>query len=141
MLMAMVLPTMVACGDNDDPEVDINSYVIGKWHSSYAEVYNNGQRNSVEINKTGEFASVYIEMSFKKDGTCLLGGWQQDSNGLLKWYEEEGKYSIKGDMVDVTDSDGYTISMVFDNKQKTLCIHTITTVNNTQVTVNLYLTK
>ena len=142
MLMVIAMPLMVACGsDDDDSEVDINSYIIGDWHSIYGDVFANGTKKTIDITKTGEYSSSYFEMTFNKDKSVLLGHWKQDSNGLSRWLVEKCSYSIKGNIVTMIDNDGESADLLFDSRQRSLCLHGNLTVNGVIVTVNIYAIK
>ena len=141
MLMVAMLPAIVSCGSDDEEPADINSYIIGYWHSSYFESFANGQSAKGDIDKTGAASSAYFEFTFNSDGKVKMGGWQTDSSGLSKWMEEEGSYTILGNIVRITDAEGQTADLLFDGNQRTLCLHVVGTWEGMQVTVNVYLRK
>ena len=134
--------SFMACDkDHDVTEVEIRSYLIGRWYSSHAEAIGNGRHVVTEITKTGEYAAAYYELIFKADGTYSFGYWLQDNYGISRWKEEPGNYSVKGDIVSLMGPDDETIDFLFDSGQRTLSVRGQTTINGVNVVVNIYLKK
>ncbi len=140
-LILMIMPLVVACGDDGDDIVDVKSYIVGKWHSTTGEVYAYGEKASVRITKTGDMSAAYYEIMFYTNGTLSFSYWKSENNGLTQWVEEKGTYTIKGDVVTITDRTGDKSDFLFDAKQRSLCMHMFYTYNGTQATINIYLKK
>lgn len=133
---------MVSCGSDDDEEVaDVNSYIVGEWHSYKATIYYEGQQVTKEVTKTGEFSSAYFEMLFKIDGTMDFYSWQNNSSGINNWVKSQARYTINGDMVSILDSDGSTYDFIFDSKSKNLCLQLMYSYYGETAKVNLYFKK
>ena len=143
-LAVVVNLCFVSCsssGDGDGQgDISLDSYIIGSWHSFKGTVYANGQSQSVNITKTGEYSSAYYEIVFQNGGQAIFKGWQSDNNGLTKWMEESCRYTIKNDVVTLIDSNGESLGLLFDYGDRTLCIRAVIN-RDTQATVNVYLRK
>ena len=131
---------MVSCSSDDD-EVDIKNYIVGSWHSYKATVYYEGQSASVDVTKSGHYSDMYIEFTFNQNGTMVMSAWQTNTSGLKNWVQDNGRYSIKDDIVSIIDSDGEVIDVVFDSKTKNLCMQSSTTYIGSTIRTNLYLKK
>lgn len=127
--------------ENDVADVEISSYLIGRWHSSYIEAFRERHTAWAETSKTGEYAAVYYEIVFKKDGTYSWGYWQKDSYGISRWTEEYGKYYLKGNIISLVDPNNIIVDFLFDSEQRTLCLHVQTIVNGINAVINIYLKK
>lgn len=74
LLVAMMATVLVGCSkDDDDDNFDLNSYIIGSWHSFKGTVYVTGGQYSgisqdVEISKTGQFSQSYVVLTFQDGG-------------------------------------------------------------------------
>lgn len=127
MLVALMATTFASCSkDDDNADFDLNSYIVGTWHSYKATVYAQGsqyggQSAEVEISKTGQYSQSYIELTFQDGGRLRMGAFKKDDNGVMNWYEENGTYHVSGDVVTLTDTDGTSLAIVFDTKDKSLC--------------------
>lgn len=142
MFILFMLPLMTACSSDDDDIFSIDSYIIGFWHSYKAIGYTETSESATfDIDKTGPYSAAYWELTFSKDNKMKLCGWLQDDNGISHWVEDLGTYSIKDNIVTITDSEGGTVDLLFDYNAKTLMIRTVTTVDGRQITVNIYLKK
>ncbi|MBP5374731.1 MAG: lipocalin family protein [Bacteroidaceae bacterium] len=128
MLVALMAATFASCSkDDDDANFDLNSYIIGTWHSYKATIYiqggpYSGKSADIEVNKTGQYSQSYVEFTFKDGGQMRMGAFQKDDNGIINWTEENGTYYISGDIITLRDNDGETVNIVFDPKNKDLCI-------------------
>lgn len=141
MIVAMLSVGSVSCGGDDvDETINVNSYIIGTWHSFKATGYAQGESVTLDISKNGEYSSAYLELVFNSDGTVIGSSWQQDSNGVSRWISEKGNYAVKGNMVDIMFSNE-TASLIFDTSDRTLCIRGAQNVNGTNITINIYLRK
>lgn len=127
MLVALMAATFASCSkDDDNADFDLNSYIVGTWHSYKATVYAQGsqyggQSAEVEISKTGQYSQSYFEFTFQDGGRLRMGAFKKDDNGVMNWYEENGTYHVSGDVVTLTDADGTSLAIVFDTKDKSLC--------------------
>lgn len=141
MLMVALMPMTTSCGDDDDENVALSSYIIGNWRCFRLTYYYGGQTESRDLTKTGELSAAYYEMSFKNSWNVVFKYWEQDTYGTKHWVEENGKYVIKGDIVSVNDSEGHTYDFLFDPKEKTLCIQSSAPINGATLKANVYLRK
>ena len=139
-LIGLMMPLMVSCG-SDDEEVELNSYIVGTWHS-YKAIYNyynyEGEIITQEVTKTGDFSSAYYEMIFKKDGTMTLFYWRLNNSGASSWEQAPGKYIIKGDTVSIYGSFKEVTDFQFDSKTKNLCLQVLLA---SGIKLNIYLKK
>ena len=144
LMVAMLSVGTISCGSDGSGNVNnvpLNSYIIGSWHSYRGVVYASGNTYNVDIDKTGEMSAAYFEFVFQEGGKVILRGWLTDSNGLSHWIEEMGTYTINNDIVNVTDADGVTVSMVYDPKESTLCIRINGEHNGVYMVINVFLCK
>ena len=127
MLVALMAATFASCSkDDDNADFDLSRYIVGTWHSYKATVYVTGGEYSgisqdVEISKTGQFSQSYLEFTFQDGGRVRMGAFKKEDNGVMNWYEEIGTYHVSGDVVTLTDTDGTSLAIVFDTKDKSLC--------------------
>ena len=127
MLVALMAATFASCSkDDDDANFDLNSYIIGTWHSYKATIYiqggpYSGKSADIEVNKTGQYSQSYVEFTFQDGGRLRAGAFKKEDNGVMDWYEENVTYHVRGDVVTLTDTDGETINIVFDSKSEDLC--------------------
>ena len=126
MLVALMAAFASCSKDDDNADFDLNSYIVGTWHSYKATVYAQGsqyggQSAEVEISKTGQYSQSYFEFTFQDGGHLRMGAFKKDDNGVMNWYEENGTYHVSGDVVTLTDTDGTSLAIVFDTKDKSLC--------------------
>lgn len=125
LLVGLMIPLMVSCGSDDDEVADVNSYIVGEWHS-YKATYNyEGETITQEVTKTGDFSSAYYEILFKKDGTMTLYYWRLNNSGASKWEQAPGRYVVKGDIVSIYDSFIEVTDLLFDSKSKNLCLQVL----------------
>lgn len=148
MFVALMAATFVSCSkDDDNANIDLKSYIIGSWHSYKATVYVTGGQYSGEsaevgISKTGQYSQSYLEFTFQDGGRLRVGAFKKDDNGVMNWYEENGTYHISGDVVTLTDADGTSLAIVFDEKDRNLCIQAASTNNEgIPVKTSIYLKK
>ena len=141
LLLLISAMSFCACNDDDDKNVVLESYIIGSWHSFKAVVHYNGEAETINISKTGEYSAAYFEFDFKNDGTAIFRGWTQDEHGLSHWGQDNCRYVIRGDEVQVKDSTGEIISMFFSSKDKTLYIRSYSNGNGSQITTYIYFKK
>lgn len=148
MLVALMAAVFASCSkDDDNAEVDLNTYIIGSWRSYKGTVYVTGGQYSgtsqdVEISKTGQLSQSYFEFTFQDGGRVRIGAFVRDENGVMNWEEEDGTYRINGDIVTLTDVDGVSNNTVFDTKGRTLCLQgTGTNENGIPYKVSIYMKK
>ena len=141
LLIGMMMPVWVSCSSDDEEEVDLNSYIVGTWHS-YKVTYNyedyEGETITQEVTKTGDFSSAYYEMIFKQDGTMTLFYWRLNNSGTSSWEQAPGKYIIKGDIVSIYESFKEVTDFQFDSKSKDLCLQVRL---SSSIKLNIYLKK
>lgn len=148
MLVALISATFASCSKDDDNAVfDLNSYIIGSWHSYKGTIYitggqYGGNSQDVEISKTGQLSQSYFEFTFQNAGRVKMGAYQKDDNGVMNWQEENGTYRINGDIVTLTDADGVSVNVVFNTKDRTLCLQGAgTNENGIPYKVSIYMKK
>ena len=144
LLLVIASSTLCACGDDDDDDFNynsLNSYIIGKWHSYKGVVSAEGEKETVQISKTGEFSAAYYEIDFQNNGTAIFYAWIQDQNGLSQWTQVKSSYQVQNDQVLLRDSSGETLSFTFDSKEKALYMRAVTDYYGIQATVFIYLRK
>lgn len=143
MLAVMILPFMAACSSSDDDDpVLLESYIIGTWHTYKASGYGNSQSVEIDITKTGEYSAAYEEVVFEKGNKVTIKSWVLDKNGITHWTETPCTYTVKGDIVTITDPNGESGDLVFDAKEKTLLLKsTIVNSYGIQIFMNIYFRK
>ena len=148
MLVALMAATFASCSkDDDNADFDLNSYIVGTWHSYKATVYAQGsqyggQSAEVEISKTGQYSQSYFEFTFQDGGRLRMGAFKKDDNGILHWEEEQDSYVVKGNVVTITDADGIGQDLMFDQKDNTLCLQASGVSNEgIPVKISIYLKK
>lgn len=105
--LALLSSTFTGCtGDDNDSfeEVNLESYIVGSWHSYRATAYGNGEEINIDITKDNEYSSMYVEAIFRADGTATMYSWQPDKNNISRWIAEEGVYTVNGNAVEVRDA-------------------------------------
>ena len=144
LLLVIACTTFSACGDDDDDDFSqdsLKSYIIGKWHSYKGVATANGERETVEITKNGDFSEAYFEIDFQNNGTAVFYAWEQDSNGLSRWSQENCTYQVQNNEVLLRDSSGEIINLSFDSKEKALYFRVVNQDYGSPVTVFVYLRK
>ena len=145
----MILATMIAglnftaCGGEDEDEIvsSPENYIVGTWRAFKGEVFYNGERTAVDIDKTGANSSSYMEFKFENGNKITAWWWAQDNNNISHWTEGEGTYLIKGTVVTITDTNGDTMDLLYDSKDRTLMLRGTPVVNGIVVTTNIYFRK
>lgn len=106
MLLALMMPLLVfnACGDDDDVELD--SYIIGKWTSYQLKVSLNNEEKTFDITKTGKYSIYYCELNFKNNGIVTASSYDIDEDtGLSEWETEDFHYTLGDGVVNITDGE------------------------------------
>ena len=67
-LLLLTLPFIISCGDDD---VELDSYIIGKWHSYKMIGHYPDEAISIPVSKTGEGSQSYIELIFNNGGSVV----------------------------------------------------------------------
>ena len=146
LLVAMMATVLVGCSKDDDANFDLNSYIIGSWHSYKGSVFIMGGQyagtsNTVTVEKTGQYSDWYYEIKFLDANRATFSAYKQDENGVSNWEQEEITYSINGSAVRLKDSDGETIDLIFDEKDNSLCLQVSITKDDVPYKVAIYLRK
>lgn len=135
--MMMAVLVISSCGGDDSQPVDLNSYILGNWRSYRVTGFYQGETINMDVDKTGPLSMVYWEMNFKQNGIITMGYWKPEY--YTTWGEENYQYSIKGNMVTLTDSNGESIDLVF--KDYELCLKLTQSYNGSPLTLNVFLRK
>ena len=141
LLLLISAMSFCACNDDDDKNVVLESYIIGSWHSFKAVIHYNGETETVNISKTGEYSAAYFEFDFKNDGTANVRLWSQDEHGMSHWVHGNARYIVRDDEVLIQDSTNGILSMNFNSKDKTLYIRNSSNSNETYITTYIYFKK
>lgn len=143
LFLTLSLPMMVACGGDDEDDI-INSpdnYIIGTWHSFKGEAFYRGESSVVAIEKKGAYSSAYMEFKFENGNKCTGWWWAQDEYNLSHWTEGYGTYVIKNNIITITDTGGDTVDLLYDSKDKTLMLRSMTVIDGEYITTNIYFKK
>ena len=143
LLLGFISVSFVACGDDDD-DVILSDYIIGKWHSYKFVGYYQQEEIILEVEKNGAYSVSYAEIEFEKNGKGVMYGWKQDQHGLSSWVSETVTYTIKGNNVTISSDnpDEDSVTLMFDEKTKELYVRAM--VQNESlgpITAYLYLKK
>lgn len=139
MLMAMMLPLITSCGDDSVSSLD--SYIVGQWHTFRYVIQTAQQSGESEVSKTGKLSEVYMELTFKNDGTVTSSYWKQNSQGVSSWVTETATYTVSGNTVKIIEPDG-TAELYFDGGQKVLYLRAFKQDQNYgNVSIYLYFKK
>ena len=116
--------SFTACGSNDEDEImsSPDSYIVGTWRSFKGEVFYNGEKTVLDIDKTGANSGSYMEIKFENGNKVTAWWWAQDNNNISHWTEGTGTYLIKGTVVTITDTNGDTMDLLYDSKDRTLML-------------------
>lgn len=146
-----ILATMIAvlsfpsCSSNDEDENEdvssLNSIIIGTWRSFKGEVFYNGERTVLDIDKTGGNSGSYMEIKFESGNKLTAWWWAQDNHNISHWTEGGGTYLIKGTVVTITDTNGETMDLLYDSKDRTLMLRGTPVLNGIVATTNIYFRK
>ena len=144
-----ILATMIAvlsftaCGSEDKDEIvsSPDSYIIGTWRSFKGEVFYNGEKTVLDIDKTGANSGSYMEIKFENGNKVTAWWWAQDNNNISHWTEGNGTYLIKGTIITITDTNGDTMDLLYDSKDRTLMLRSTPVVDGIVFTTNIYFKK
>jgi hypothetical protein len=142
-LLIALLSSMlfVTSCSNDDEDVDINTYIKGKWYSYKASVSDKNGTTDADISKTGKLSLVYYEFLFKEDNIVDFSYYKDDVNKMSKWVTETLQYSIKGDVVTLYDSSG-SMDLFFNENERSLYLRIAgDSSNGDYKTIFIYLRK
>ena len=127
-----------SCSDDDD-DVNIESYIKGKWCSYKADISANNKTVKLNISRTGEYSVFYYEFEFKDNNKVVVSCYEDVENHNSRWKTETCTYTIKGNVVTVYDGQNYTDLFV---KGKSLYIRSSGYVDDIgYTTVFVYLRK
>lgn len=133
--------SLCSCGDDDDDDIVLESYIIGKWHSYKYVFHMNGESKTMDISKTGPYSSIYFEYDFKSDNTMIGGYWEQDEFHASHWVHGNCIYSVRGNEVRTKDSGGTIMDLTFNPNDRTLYIRSSQNIQGDQVTSYIYFKK
>lgn len=163
---------IISCNGDDEqaPDINLNTYIIGTWHSYRMTAYGNGREVSVDITKNNEYSVSYAELTFDTHGNVTQSAWMNNPDGTSKWVSEVGSYTVIGNTVEIQESksEGNTesgwnngmefqttpgnygtrasandevITLMFNQQNKNLYVRFNQMVNGINVTGNLYFRK
>ncbi len=115
MLMALMMPLLVfnACGD-DDEDVELDTYIVGKWKTYKLKVSLNDEEKTFDITKTGNYSTYYFELDFKSNGIVSVSSYETDKEtNISEWVTEDCQYTL-GDGVVNIHREGNTIQLILD---------------------------
>ena len=140
-LLAMALPVLLSCGDDD--EEPLENVILGQWHSYKAVVSNrNGNKISIDVTQNGEYAAFYMEATFSSDKTVLVKTWMENGQSYY-WGNMRCVYTIEGNDLTVVTEDGEKMVAKYYPKDKNI-VWTMLVKDRTTgdlVTTNLYFEK
>ena len=122
-ILLLSAPLFCACGDDDNEEqpienVDVSTYILGKWYT-YKATANNGQQSMTQsISKEGNLSDAYLEVEFETGGKATFCSWGYEDD-IKTWKTESGTYSVNGNMVIISIDSG-TPTLSFDQKVREL---------------------
>ena len=130
-----------ACSSDDDNEdVNVESYIKGKWRSYKAVVSANNQTVELDVTKTGQYSAFYWEVTFKDGNKVEMSYYEESSNGN-KWLTETDSYTVRGDVITIADSEN-SADFIFDQSSKTMFLRISGQVENVgYTTVFIHLRK
>ena len=76
LMLVMALPMLFSCGDDDEGE-PLESVIVGKWYSYKATVSNSYGKRTVDVTQSGEYAGLYMEVTFSSNKTAVVKGWKR----------------------------------------------------------------
>lgn len=163
--LMMLSMTLSGCEQDDSvTSEDLKTYVIGTWRSHHVTVYTtDGRENIVNVTKNNAYSSLYVEMTFQKDGKVISEYWQQNSNGSSSWKRDVDSYTINGDNIIIKEdadngfNNGLTfntdlgggstrssvneLALTIDRSNGMLYTRVSENVHGVQITANLYFKK
>ena len=140
LLVIFAAMSFSSCSD-DDEDVVLESFIIGKWHSYKVTFYGYGEPETFNISKDGDWSMVYYEFDFQNDGNVIWYMWVSDDNGMSHWVKSKCMYQIIGDEVRIRDSAGGISSLSYNSKEKNLFLRHVSQYNGSQTTLFLYFRK
>lgn len=138
LILTLGLVGISSCSDDND-DVNIETYIKGKWCSYKAEISANNKTVNLKVSRTGEYSDFYYEFVFKDNNKVENSYYENVANQNSRWKTETDTYSIKGDVVTIYDGRNFMDLFV---KGKSLYIRTAVNVENIgYATVFVYLRK
>lgn len=143
LLAVLFVPVLSSCGDDEDElsGSSLDSYIIGTWRSYKATVTAYGETETISVSKTGDNSAMYMECEVRKGGSAVYKFWQTDANGMTHWTEEPLQYTVKGDIVTMTDSNGEAADLLFDQSSRDMIIQMNLFQDGTSYAVKLFFKK
>lgn len=171
--LVLISACFSGCGKEDEKryteKVDLNEYILGRWHSFRAVVYGNGIEKAIDITSSNEYSAAYFEMNFRDSGRVVTSAWQPNANGTARWISGEDAYFINGDAVEIREIEGEVdsewnqglefspsvgsttftragygdgaITMIFEQSSRTLRLRLTQKVNGINAVMNIYFIK
>ena len=131
--------SFMSCSDDDSP-LFLEDYIIGTWKSYKYVAYMEDETYTINITKTGPASGSYFEVTFNQDGSGTERFWKQDNNGTTRWTEEQLRYTVSGNTVNVYDQEG-NVQFVLDEKTKSLYYRSVVKIYGENTTVFIYMKK
>ena len=93
-LLVFAMLFTVSCGSDDDDDISIDNYLIGKWHTFKAVVSAQNQSVDLDITKTGTYSQFYFEAVFNTNNKVDMSYYKVDANNASRWETETENYSL-----------------------------------------------
>ena len=139
MIVAMMMPLMVSCERDDNDDVPLESFVVGKWCTYKMVTTENGVSHTDSLSMTP--GMIFYICEIKGGGEAVFSGWY-GSLGDTQWYGTPCTYRIKGAEVTLTDGSDWTYDLHFEPSSRNL-VHTssYSSYNGTTRTISIYFAK
>ena len=118
LLLAMALPVLVSCGDDD--EEPLESVIAGHWHSYKAIISNFNGKKTVDVTQNGEYAVFYVEATFASNKTAIVKCWLEGEDGQPYWGEVKCVYTIDNNDLTIIAEDGDKTTAKYYPKDKNI---------------------
>ena len=121
LMLVMALPMLFSCGVDDEGE-PLESVIVGKWYSYKATVSNSYGKRTVDVTQSGEYAGLYMEVTFSSNKTAVVKGWKEDENGQAMYWgaEKEFVYTINGNDLNLVAGNGEKIGAKYYPKDRNI---------------------
>jgi len=138
LLMVLTMSVFTGCTkDDDEDNEELLATIVGTWHTYKFSGTVDGETREESLSKDGDYPELYMEVEFRKDNTITMSTTYPLSG---KWVSIQGKYSISGNKVTLTDNDGDVV-LTYDSSQKVLFYETQTDIDGKDANIKIFLKK